>query len=181
MDTASRYFKRRPLGLALAVLLLLIGTAAAAAGTPGATVGSDRVEVSYRNPAGFTEMSRSPSERRDWLDDLSRHVARRAVAAVPDGQRLLITITDVERAGRVEPWRGRRWMDVRIVRAITPPRIELNFQRVSAQGAVLEEGARRLTDLAFLEHDHLHSGDALAHEKNLIDRWLLEDFGRPRY
>lgn len=165
----------RALSVALAVLLLAAATAVAAA--PGATVRTERAEVSYRNPAAFTEMDRSPEARRDWLDVLSRYVAKRASRTLPDGERLLVTITDVQRAGRLEPWRSSRWSDVRIVRDTTPPRIDLTFQLVSAQGAVLKEGARELRDINFLAHGIFHRGEVLGYEKSLIDAWLREDFG----
>ena len=168
----------RALSLALAVLLMAAAPAAAAA--PGATVSTEHAEVSYRNPAAFTEMDRSPNERRDWLDELSRYVAKRAARTRPDGQRLLVTITDVQRAGRLEPWRPGRLSDVRFVRDSTPPRIDLNFQLVSAQGAVLKEGSRELRDINFLSRAAFHRGDVLSYEKNLIDAWLRQDLGPPQ-
>ncbi len=163
------------LGRALGVALL--GAASAVSAAPGAVASAERAEVSFRNPAGFTEMDRSPNERREWLDELGRYVAQHASRVVPDGQRLLVTITDVQRAGVLEPWRPGRWSDVRFVRSTTPPRIDLVFQLVSAQGAVLKEGSRRLRDIDFLGHGIYHRGEPLAYEKNLIDAWLREDFG----
>ena len=147
-----------------------IGTAHAA---PGAPVETDKAEVSYRNPAGFTEMNRSSAgARTDWLDDLSRYVAKRAARTVPAGARLLVTITDVQRAGMVEPWHGARANDLRIVRDTTPPRIDLSFQLVAANGAVLKEGSRQLRDINFLSRNGLRRDGPLSYEKNLIDDWL---------
>ncbi len=159
--------------------LLFLSTAGMAATAPGAPVSNDRVEVSYRNPAGFTEMSRDFGARRDWLDDLSAYVAKRAAGAVPSGQRLLVTITDVQRAGMIEPWR-RAGTDLRVVRDTTPPRIDLSFQLVTADGAVVKEGVRQLRDFAFLMRSTRHRGDMLSYEKNLIDDWVREDFGASR-
>lgn len=156
---------------------LLAGAAATAFAVPGATVSTDKAEVSYRNPAGFTEMDRSFGERTDWLDELSRYVAKRAARALPDGQRLLVTITDVQRAGRIEPWHRSALSDVRIVRDTTPPRIDLTFQLVSTQGAVLKEGSRQLRDIDFLHRSGFHRGELLSYEKNLIDDWMRRDFG----
>ncbi len=146
---------------------------------PGAPVISDPVEVSYRNPAFFTEMRRDVGARRDWLDDLGRFVAKRAAAVVPPGQRLLVTITDVQRAGMVEPWH-RAGTDLRVVRDTTPPRIDLSFQVVGPNGAVFREGSRQLRDMAFLRRHIRYSGDPLAYEKHLIDDWVREEFGAPR-
>ncbi|MES2228515.1 MAG: DUF3016 domain-containing protein [Pseudomonadota bacterium] len=178
MDTIRRLLRLRRLARTLGALL--IGAVAAVSAAPGETVGTERAEVSRRIPGGFTEMQRSPHERREWLDELGRHVAKRAAHIVPKGQRLLVTITDVQRAGMVEPWRPGRLADVRIVRDPTPPRIDLSFQLVSAQGAVLKEGSRRLRDLAFLNRGGLPSSDPLRYEKSLIDTWLRDDFGPVR-
>lgn len=159
--------------------LLFVSAACGAATAPGAPVRNDRVEVSYRNPAGFSEMGRDFGARRDWLDDLSAYVAKRAASAVPPGQRLLVTITDVQRAGMIEPWR-RAGTDLRVVRDTTPPRIDLSFQLVTADGAVVKEGVRELRDFAFLTRSMRHRGDLLSYEKNLVDDWVRQEFGASR-
>jgi hypothetical protein len=160
--------------------LLLAGAAATAFATPGAPVRTDKAEVSYRNPAAFTAMDRNFGERTDWLDELSRYVAKRAARTLPDGQRLLVTITDVQRAGMLEPWRRGAMSEVRIVRDSTPPRIDLTYQLVSQNGAVLKEGSRQLRDIDFLHRTGFHRGELLSHEKNLIDDWMRRDFGSLR-
>jgi hypothetical protein len=165
------------LALACATLWLAPSAQAAAGVAPGAPVITAKVEVSYRNPDAFAEMNRAPNERRDWLDELSRYLAQRAERRVPDGQRLRVTITDVQRAGMVEPWRPAPLSDARIVRDTTPPRIDLSFQLVTADGAVLREGERQLRDLDFLHRNGLRRNEALAYEKNLIDDWLRREFG----
>jgi hypothetical protein len=162
-------------GLCCAMLFACCGVAAAAM-APGAPVSNDRVAVSYRNPAGFTEMDRDFGARRDWLDELSRYVARRAAVAVPEGRHLSVTITDVQRAGMIEPWH-RAGTDLRVVRNTTPPRIDLNFQLVDANGAVLKEGSRQLRDIMFLTRHTRYTRHPLAYENNLIDVWVLHEFG----
>lgn len=163
-----------PLRLRHALAALALGAAAAASAAPGGPVSTEKAEVSFRNPAGFTEMGRSFGARTDWLDDLSSYVAKRAARSVPDGERLIVTITDVQRAGMIEPWRHSA-TELRVVRETTPPRIDLNFQLVAANGAVLKEGARQLRDFAFLTRSSRHSGQQLSYEKNLIDDWMRKD------
>ena len=97
---------------------------------------------------------------------------------MPAGERLLVTITDLDRAGMVEPWHGTGFEDLRIVRDTTPPRIDLDFQLVSAQGAILKEGARRLRDPNFLRRPAFSNNEPLTFEKNLVDDWLRREFGR---
>lgn len=154
--------------------VLMLAATSVAFAEPGATVSTDKVEVSYRNPAGFTEMGRSFGARTDWLDDLSSYVAKRAARSVHRGERLVVTITDVQRAGMIEPWRH-SGTDLRVVRETTPPRIDLSFQLVAANGAVLKEGLRQLRDATFLTRGSRHGGQPLSYEKNLIDDWLRKD------
>ena len=72
-----------------------------AAAPPGA------VSVTHTDPAQFSETrihaGESDEARQDWLDALSVHLAERAAALLPPGQRLEVEITDVRRAGRVAP------------------------------------------------------------------------------
>lgn len=149
----------------------------AASAAPGAPVNLGNVEVSYSNPGKFTEMDRNPNERMDWLDQLSAYVAKRASSSLPAGQKLSVTITDVQLAGIYEPWRRGSLAQTRIVRDTTPPRVDLSFKLESATGAVIKEGERNLRDIAFLSRTTYHRGEPLAHEKNLIDAWVTKELG----
>ncbi|ODV12516.1 MAG: hypothetical protein ABT19_11375 [Rhodanobacter sp. SCN 68-63] len=92
---------------------------------------------------------------------------------LPAGQHLDVVITDVDRAGSFEPWRGPRLSEVRIIKDIYPPRINLSFRLLDAQGKVIREGTRTLRDLGFLTSDTAAArDDSLLYEKRMIDRWL---------
>ena len=78
-------------------------------------------------------------------------------------------------AGEFEPWR--RGARVRVVRDIYPPRIDLNFVLLDAQGAVRMRGERKLRDSAFQFGASPLQSDPLRYEKNLIDAWLEREFG----
>ncbi len=108
-----------------------------------------RVEVNYFEPTQFTDVRDSYPEgtekgREATLAELRSHLLRRLSRIVPAGQRLSITITDVDLAGDYEPWHGPRWADVRIVKDLYPPSIKLNFQLVDADGNVVKSGKREL-------------------------------------
>ena len=183
MNTSSSH---RAWHAALVAALLLVCVAALAAvapgapGAPGAAQRSANVELAFRDPARIVAHDNSWNDRNEWLDELGRYVVEQSSARVPEGMRLLVTIDDVQRAGMVEPWRRHGLSDVSIVRDSTPPRIELSFQLVAPQGAVLKEGRRDLSDLNFLHRSSFHSGERLAFEKDLIDDWLRRDLAPPR-
>jgi hypothetical protein len=152
---------------------------AALAGAPPAA----RVKVDRTDPAPFTELKHSHALRdnrpAEWLEPLARHLQRRADDRLPPGEQLSVTFTDVQRAGSYEPWRGPRWDEVRVVKDIYPPRIDLRFRLTDADGRTLSEGERSLRDSAFLTRDGLDSNDPLRFEKRLLDSWLRKEFATP--
>lgn len=143
-----------------------------------AVTAPDNVSVRYNDPRQFTEAKRSfgvPAVRVDaYLKPLKDYIVKRASGVLLPGQRLEIEVTDVDRAGEYEPWRGPNFDDVRIVKDIYPPRIELNFTLYGADGKVLREGSRKLRDPAFLLGSMGADQDPLRYEKSLINRWLRQ-------
>jgi hypothetical protein len=143
------------------------------------------VSVSWSDPAQFSDLrysgNRSEARRGNWVVRIAEHLRKRAELRLPAGEQLQVEITDIKRAGNYEPWRGIQLQDVRIVREIYPPRIELRFRRTDASGRVLEEGERELVDHAFLiGGTSALDSDPLRYEKAMIDRWLRREFEAPR-
>jgi DUF3016 family protein len=141
-----------------------------------AAIPSDNVSVHYKDPQHFTEAKRSFGlhliKANDYLEPLKAYIAQRAARVLAPGQRLDIEVTDVDRAGEYEPWRGPRMDDVRVIKDIYPPRIDLDFVLYGADGKVLRKGHRSLRDLSFLSHNFAADNDSLRYEKSLIDQWL---------
>ncbi len=162
--------------LAIQAVLLLSCLAAA----PGAHAAGS-VTLGYGDVARFTDLTPYRGADDAWLAAFRRHVEQQAAARLADGQQLTITVTDLRRAGRTEPWRGPRWNDVRVVRDIYPPRIELSFTLRAADGSVLREGDRQLTDLDFLgRFGSRYGSDEQRYERRLVDDWIDSEFGAAR-
>lgn len=142
------------------------------------------VSVSWEDPERFTEIRRShnPTEARrgNWVEQLAQHLRVRAQARMPVGERLEVVFTDIERAGEFEPWRGIQFQDTRIVRELYPPHIDLRFRHLGADGTVLAEGERSLTDGGFLMRGSPGDSDLLRFEKRLLDDWLRREFPTAR-
>ncbi len=141
------------------------------------------VSVRWNDPATFSELrgshNRSEAERGDWVADIARYLRERAERALPDDERLDITITDIRRAGNYEPWRGLEFRDMRIMRELYWPRIAIEIKRTRADGTVIAEGAQVLSDPAYLGSASAYGeGDPLRYEKNMIDRWVRRELGR---
>jgi hypothetical protein len=111
-----------------------------------------------------------------YLEDLRKHIVRSAARLLSEQQKLAIAITDVDMAGSFEPQHSRMY-DVRIVKDIYPPRIELSFTLTGADGAVVKQGERLLRDSSFLMTSAPYASQPMRYEKDMIDRWLERELG----
>ena len=140
---------------------------------------ASRVQVEYVDPEKFTDVKDdyfgSEKGRDNYLDQLKEYIEQRAAKRLPAGQTLTVTVTDIDMAGDFEPWRGPRFNDVRIVKDIYPPRIDLSYKITDAEGKVVSEGKRELRDLSFMMNLSIDRQDPLRHEKNLLDDWMRRD------
>ena len=158
-----------------AVTLLLAATLAGLpAAAPAATA-----RVEFEKPESFTDAGsdRFDASRAGNLDKLRGHFIRESARRLPADQSLHVWITDVDLAGDFEPTQ-RYANEVRIVKDRYPPRIELRFRLLRADGSTVKEGTRKLRDAAFLLHGSIDRQDALRYEKTMIDRWLEAEFRR---
>lgn len=165
--------------LLLAAVFAALPLMKAASPAPTAT---PRAEVVFVAPEKFTDVrdgyTSSDAGRDGILDQIRDYMLEEAKRFVPEGDKLFVSVTDIDLAGDFEPWRGPRWDDVRIVKDIYPPRINLSFRLTDATGKVLKEGKRNLSDLAFMmKITTTFRDDPLRHEKTLIDDWFRDDFG----
>jgi len=167
--------------LLLTAFLGLVASGAFAAAPANKPVSS--VEVIFVSPEKFTDAKEDAmdSERgRDaLLGQLKEHLVASAAKYLAAGQRLEIKVTDVDLAGDFEPWRGPNFSDIRIVKDIYPPRINLEFRLLGVDGKVVNEGKRQLRDLGYLLTVALPTSDPLRYDKEVLSDWLRQEFKRP--
>ncbi|QNP41679.1 DUF3016 domain-containing protein [Lysobacter solisilvae (ex Woo and Kim 2020)] len=153
------------------------------ADAPRALAAAGPVDVRWDDPANFAEIryssNRIESRRGDWVEQLARHVRDYAAPRLPAGERLEVTLTDVDLAGDYEPWRGPQFLDTRFLRDIYPPRISLQFTRTDANGTVIAQGERKLRDPGYLIGTSLVSNDPLKYEERMLERWLARELPAP--
>lgn len=125
-----------------------------------------------KHMSGF---QRSDTERA--ITSLARWLERRAARRLPSGQQLEITLHDVDLAGDYEPGRSLDH-DIRIIKDIYPPRIDLSYRLNNADGTVLREGEASLRDMGFLFSASPLNSEPLRHEQRLLNEWLREQFPR---
>jgi len=136
------------------------------------------VQVQYVHAENFADVGnhRFSDERirAAYLEQLQGHLVKRAAALLAAGERLSVSVTELDMAGEFEAWRPPLG-DARVVKDTYPPRIDLNFRIAADDGKVVKEGARELRDPAFLLGANRYADDPLRYEKALIDRWLEQE------
>jgi hypothetical protein len=163
-------------------ILVAIALAFASVATAAPEAPDSRVQVDWTKPGDFSEAKQYPGtglgreSPDEWLTNLANHLRYRAERVLPQADDLHVTFTNVQRAGTYEPWRGPQWDDVRIIKDIYPPRIDLTFTLTDANGSVVKEGKRELRDPAFLQRGILNETDPLRFEKRMLDDWLRSEF-----
>jgi hypothetical protein len=182
VTAALRYFGRPAMKSFLLPRLLCVACMTLACIMARAATPPGNVDVHYKDPQHFTEVTRSSGphliDTSAYLKPLKDYIAQRASRILAPGQRLDIEVTDVARAGEYEPWRGPNFEDVRIIKDLYPPRIGLDFTLYGADGKVLREGTRKLRDPAFLNDISVADQDPLRYEKSLINDWLRKGAGK---
>ena len=150
---------------------------------PGALPAEGPVSVRWSDPAQFDEIRyRRGSRSLDdgaWIEKLARHLRKSAASRLAPGQTLDVTITNIDRAGDHEPWRGPWYQDIRVIRDIYPPRMTLDFSLRDANGQVISQGERKLSDVGFTLGGSPIDSDPLRFEKRMIDAWLRRELGEP--
>ncbi len=150
---------------------------------PRALPADGPVSVEWTDPAEFSELrfsnNRWESQQGDWVTTLARHLQERASARLPAGQHMDVTITDIKRAGNFEPGAGINYQHVRVMRDVYPPRMTLNVRITGADGQVLAEGERKLSDMSYLMNARPMDTDNLRYEKQMIDDWLRRELPAP--
>ena len=151
--------------------------------TSGAAAQDSRVSVVFAHPERYADLRLScvsgEADARALTSELERFLQEAAARRVPAGQRLEITVTNIDMAGDIQSWRGPGRCDDRIMTDVYPPRIDLQFRLLGAGGAETRAGSRHLRDSNYLTHAAPVTADHLRYEKALLLDWLRRELREP--
>lgn len=160
--------KMRWLAAALGLLAALAGT-----GQAGASV-----TVEFVAPREFTDAGDVGRDNARNLAVLQRYMVMLGGKCLRPGEALALRVLDVDLAGRQEGWRGAS-QDVRVIRDITWPRMELEYSWRDASGKVLGQGRERISDMNYLWRiGPARYYEELPCEKAMLTEWFAQRFCR---
>jgi hypothetical protein len=147
------------------LLATVIGGVPVAFGSGPASAPRATATVELVNPEEFTDFRTSfmgsVSEAQSLGKELQRETNRLAGNLLPAGYKVLLRITDIDMAGDFEPHRRPPLDQVRVMRSVYTPKIELAYSVTDAAGNVVAAGERRLTEPGYdlrlypMHRDHL--------------------------
>lgn len=158
----------RPVCLSLLLAMPVLGATASEAGAG--------VTLTYVVPETFRDREfRRASSRISALAEFDALFADLGRRHLPPGQDLEIEILDIDLAGDFEPWNF-PGHDVRILRAVTPPRMHLRY-RLIQDGVTVREADERLVNLTYLSDPRArHDARRFAHDRLMVSDWFRRTF-----
>jgi len=143
-----------------------------------ATAGS--LEIKFKPLQDYRDLGADARERESIQKELQAYFEQMAAKRLPEAQVLRIDLTEIDRAGEVEP-RFRAGMDIRVMREVTWPRMEFSYSVLEGE-RVLQQGKANLADMNYLGSTSLRysDGDALRYEKSMLDKWFDEVLPLPK-
>lgn len=114
---------------------------------------SSDVTIEFSEPESYTDFKLTPfggESQRDYLERRMREEIGIAVNRhLPPGYQLALRITDVDMAGDFQPELGPDADQVRILRAIHPPRVKVEYALADELGNTISSGEETLSDMGY--------------------------------
>ena len=171
---------RRLVPVALAAVCCVVIAGAGMAAAPATA--APEVRISFEPVSGGNQdrdLQYAPGEIA-FRKSLERAVSSGAKARMAPGQSLVVQFKEVTLAGSFEPWRAPRADAIRFMTDAYPPRIALSFRWTGADGKVIREGDRVLTNLDYQRDPRAAlSNDPLRFDKALLEAWLERELVLP--
>jgi hypothetical protein len=143
-----------------------------------------KVEIEWDKPEKYRDVKPNNQSRKRFRDatfeDINEYMNELSLA-LPENQKLLMKVTDLDLAGQVWPAShlglGQGISDVRIVKNIDIPRINFSYKLLDESGEVVQQAEVKLKDMSFLDRSHhLFKSESLRYEKSMLQRWFKQEF-----
>lgn len=150
------------------------------------SLNAGEASVRWSEPENYTDVEAVEQPQKKYqqriFKKLDKHLNKLS-KRLPQGQKLKLTVTDLDLAGKVLPGYAHGIdspRDIRTIKGVYYPKIEFSYQLLDTTGAVLASGNEEIKDLAFQDRIQTRrmARDSLAYEKRMLTNWFNETFAR---
>ena len=137
-----------------------------------------KVNLTYEDPESFTDFEFSHTRETIDTDYFTKKIIRYLDRALekkfPEGTVLSINFSNIDLAGRFEPWQDVPLDDVRIFKFNYPPAAEFTYRLEDSNGIVLAEGEASIRKLGFQDGGSRRSSsiDLYYYERRMLESWI---------
>lgn len=143
-----------------------------------------QVEVQWQNPEKYRDVRPASESRKRFRESTFKKLdayLQELSSKLPDGSKLLMTVTDLDLAGQVWPASftvlGHGSSDIRVIKEVDIPRMSFNYQLMSSSGEILQGADVDLKDMSFMNRaSRRFRSDTLGYEKSMLKRWFDKEF-----
>jgi len=163
----------------LLVPALMVFSGATLAQKSTAETAETKVEITWQDPKSYTDVRPSNESRKSFRNRVFKSLDEyfnKLAEALPEGQTLEVTVTDLDLAGQVWPTMRAGAFDIRIIDTVYIPRMEFSYQ-LKEGDKVVKSADVKIKEMAFMNRiSRARSNDPFRYEKDMIKRWFDDEF-----
>ncbi len=175
-EASYAWFVMKPYHFLLIAAALFAGGCQITPQNPNPASPTD-VTVNFKDSDKYTDVreTMNGSTSQFYLDELAKYLKDETARRMTAGQKLSVTFTEIDLAGDILPGSIN---DIRMLEDIYPPRMNLHFQLLDSNGAVIKEGDRHLIDLGYLQTGAplIGQNEPIRYDKALLSNWVSREF-----
>ena len=149
-----------------------------------AALSQAQVEINWEHPEKYRDVRPTMESRikfREHTFEQLHEYIQELAAQLPDDQKLVLNVTDLDLAGQVWPASfvgfGNSTSDVRVVKHVDIPRMSFSYKLLDTAGEVIQEGDVDLKDMSFMDRaNRFFTSENLRYEKNMLKSWFKDEF-----
>ena len=138
----------------------------------------DPVSIDWIKPEKFRDVDSANSNKKRYrarvIKDLESYMQQQLPKFLNTGESITLKIYDLDLAGDIRPMMG-AGNDIRVVKSIYPPMIDIEYSLVDQQGKVIKEQRKRFRDIAFNMGSPMTTSKSLGYEKAMLKKWMRNE------
>ena len=141
------------------------------------------VEVKLIKPEKYRDIEQAGFSQKKSIEVINKDVQKFfdsvATSYIPESNKLLIEVTDIDLPGRVEYMVGPNFENIRILRSDDIFKLYFNYKLIDKNGKVVKEGEEKLRDY-FNQNTatRLKKIKTFAHFNRKLSKWFEQNFSQ---